>query len=200
MGPTQEDVFGMLRDGVMRRFRLDIENDSTITGNETQEKQDRTDFLEAVTKFLETWGPMVQAKPELAQLASALLLFAVRSFRVGRELEEVIEETADKMMQAAQIPPPPPEAAQQQAELQATQVKAQAEIQKANIGVQQSQVEGHLAIQAAEIKAHSDQQKASQDAQKLQNEAQRDAMKHQQTVEQMQLGMAQQAAQPPQGV
>src|ERR1019366_3977367 len=63
MGPTQEDVFGMLRDGVMRRFRLDIENDSTITGNETQEKQDRTDFLEAVTKFLETWGPMVQAKP-----------------------------------------------------------------------------------------------------------------------------------------
>jgi hypothetical protein len=191
----------MLRDGVMRRFRLDIENDSTITGNETQEKQDRTDFLEAVTKFLETWGPMVQAKPDLAPLASAMLLFAVRSFRVGRELEEVIEETADKMSQAAQAPqPPPPEAAQKQAELQATQMKAQAEITKANIGVQQSQVEGQLAIQAAEIKAHADQQKASQDFIKLQNEGQRDAMKHKQSLEQMQLGIAQQAAQQNQGV
>jgi hypothetical protein len=197
MGPTQEDVFGMLRDGVMRRFRLDIENDSTITGNETQEKQDRTDFLEAVTKFLETWGPMVQAKPDLAPLCSALLLFAVRSFRVGRELEEIIEETADKMAQAAQAPqPPPPEAAQKQAELQATQMKAQAEITKANIGVQQSQVEGQLAIQAASIKAHADEAKAAQDAQKLQNEAQRDAMKHKQSLEQMQLGMQAQAAAP----
>jgi preprotein translocase subunit SecF len=154
-----------------------------------------------VTKFMETWGPMVQAKPELAQLASALLLFAVRSFRVGRELEEIIEETADKMMQAAQTPaPPPPEAAQEQAKLAATQVKAQAEIQKANISVQQSQVEGQVKIQAAQIAAQSDEQKAALDAQKLSNEMKRDGVKHQQSLEQMQLGIAQQVAKPTQGV
>jgi hypothetical protein len=48
---------------------------------------------------MEAWGPMVMQKPELAPLANQMLLFGVRGFRIGRELEEVIEETADKMAQ-----------------------------------------------------------------------------------------------------
>jgi hypothetical protein len=41
LGPTQEDVFGLLKDSLIRRFKIDIENDSTISGDESQEKQDR---------------------------------------------------------------------------------------------------------------------------------------------------------------
>jgi hypothetical protein len=139
--PTQEDVFGLLRNNLMRRFKIDIETDSTITGDESREKQDRTTFIESTTKFMEAWGPMVMQKPELAPLAGQLLLFGVRAFRVGRELEEVIEETADKLSspQAMQGKGPDPKVQAEQLKLQSAQAKTQAEIQKSQIDAQTGQ-------------------------------------------------------------
>jgi hypothetical protein len=140
LGPTQEDVFALLRDPLARRFKIDIENDSTIAGDESQERNDRSQFIEAMTKFMEAWGPMVIQKPELAPLAGQLLLFGVRGFRVGRELEEVIEQTAQKL---ASMPPTQPgqdgKAAAEQVKLKGTVVKTQAEIQKSQIDAQTGQ-------------------------------------------------------------
>jgi hypothetical protein len=144
--PTQEDVFGLLKNNLTRRFKIDIETDSTIAGDESQEKQDRQGFIEAMTKFMEAWGPMVERKPELAPLAGQLLLFGVRAFRVGRELEEVIEETVDKLSQ--------PDAMQKQpdAKVQAEQVKLQAAIAKTQSEIQKAQIDARTASQAAQAK------------------------------------------------
>lgn len=151
---TIDAVMALLRDGAMRRFRIDIEVDSTITGDESQERQDRAQFIEATTKFVEAWGPIVNANPMMADLAGELLLFGTRAFRVGRSLEEVIEETVDKLeQQAAQPKPPPPVPPVEQAKIQGMQIKAQAEGQKAQADVQ-----------ATQLKAQSDQQKAQLDA------------------------------------
>jgi hypothetical protein len=146
MGPTQEDVFGLLENNLLRRFKIDIETDSTVAGDESQEKSDRTAFIESMTKFMEAWGPMVMQKPELAPLAGQLLLFGVRAFRVGRELEEVIEETADKMAQ--------PQAMQKQPDpkVQAEQVKLQAAIAKTQSEIQKAQIDAQTASQAAQAK------------------------------------------------
>jgi hypothetical protein len=133
--PAQEDVFGLLKNNLLRRFKIEIETDSTIAGDESREKQDRTQFIESMTRFMEAWGPMVMQKPELAPLAGQLLMFGVRAFRVGRELEEVIEETADKMSspQAMQQKGPDPKVQAEQVKLQAAQAKTQAEISKAQM-------------------------------------------------------------------
>ena len=153
LGPTVEDVFGLLRDNATRRFRIDIETDSTIIGDESRERQDRTDFINTTTKFMEAWGPMVGQNPELAPLASGLLLFGVRAFRVGRELEELIEETADKIQGGAQQPKPPaPQEVAEQHKAQAVQIKAQAEIQKAQVDAQAKQADAQSKIQIAQIK------------------------------------------------
>lgn len=144
--PTQEDVFGLLKNNLLRRFKIDIETDSTVAGDESQEKADRTQFIESMTKFMESWGPMVMQKPELAPLAGQLLLFGVRAFRVGRELEEVIEETADKLAApgANQKQPDP--------KVQAEQVKLQAAIAKTQSEIQKAQIDAQTASQAAQAK------------------------------------------------
>ena len=160
MGPQQQGaqpvtidaVMALLRDGAMRRFRIDIEVDSTITGDESQERQDRTQFIEATTKFIEAWGPIVAQQPLMAQLAGELLLFGTRAFRVGRSLEEVIEETVDKLeQQAAQPKPPPQPSPEEQAKIQQAQIKAQAEAQKAQAGIQDTQVKAQADQQSAQI-------------------------------------------------
>lgn len=145
---TIDAVMALLRDGMMRRFRIDVEVDSTISGDESQERSDRTAFISATTEFVEKWGPIVAANPLMAPLAGELLLFGARSFRVGRSLEEVIEETVDKLeQQAAQPKPPPPPSPEDQAKIAQAQIKAQAEGAKAQSDVQ-----------ATEVKAQGDQQ------------------------------------------
>jgi hypothetical protein len=146
MGPTQEDVFGLLKNNLTRRFKIDIETDSTIAGDESQEKQDRTTFIESLTKFMEAWGPMVERKPELAPLAGQVLLFGVRAFRIGRELEEVIEETTDKLAAAGQQPKQP------DPKVQAEQVKLQAAIAKTKSEIQKAQIDAQTASDAAQAK------------------------------------------------
>lgn len=142
LGPTQEDVQELLRNGVLRRFRLDIETDSTVSADETQEKQDRTEFLQAVSQFMTVWGPMVQQQPDLAPMACQFLLFGVRAFPVARELQNVIEETTDKLMAMAGQPKQPPQPSpDEQIKMETAKIKGQAEIQKANTEAQTSQFE-----------------------------------------------------------
>jgi hypothetical protein len=156
LGPTQEQVFGLLKDSLTRRFKIDIENDSTIAGDESQEKQDRTQFIESVTKFMEAWGPMVMQKPELAPLASELLKFGVRGFRVARELEESIDELGDKLTQpGAMQKGPDPKVQAEQIKLQGTQARTQSEIQKSQIDAQSEQQMAQAKMQQTLIEAEA---------------------------------------------
>jgi hypothetical protein len=144
--PTQEDIFGLLKNNLLRKFKIDIETDSTIAGDESQEKQDRTQFIESLTKFMETWVPMVEQNEALAPLAGQILLFGVRAFRVGRELEEVIEETADKLAVPGAASKKP------DAKVQAEQVKLQAAIAKTQSEIQKAQIDAQTASAAAKAK------------------------------------------------
>jgi hypothetical protein len=161
-GPTIDDVMELLRDNVLRHFRIDIEADSTIVGDESQERQDRNEFIASITKFMEVWGPMVAAEPALSQLAGGLLQFGVRAYRVGRELEELIEETIQK---AQQMPPQPRGKGDQskvQAEmikLEGTKVKSQAELQNTQMESQQHAFEAGLKMQTEAMKQRADQAK-----------------------------------------
>lgn len=151
---TIDAVMALLRDGAMRRFRIDIEVDSTIAGDESQERQDRTMFIEATTKFVQAWGPIVAGNGAMAQLAGELLLFGTRAFRVGRALEEVIEETVDKLeQQAAQPKPPPQPSPDEMVKLEGTKAKVGAEVQKSNASIQETQVkaQGDQASQKMEL-------------------------------------------------
>jgi hypothetical protein len=172
---TIDAVMALLRDGAMRRFRIDIEVDSTITGDESQERADRTQFIESTTKLVEAWGPIVAANPSMAQLAGELLLFGTRAFRVGRSLEEVIEETVDKLeQQAAQPKPPPQPSPEDQAKIQQAQIKAQAEGAKAQ-----------STIQATQVKSQGDQQAAQMDLAGKQMDHQHATAEHQMEMDRL---------------
>jgi hypothetical protein len=107
LGPTVEDFGAFLKDQVLTRFRVDIEVDSTINADESQEKQDRTEFIQATSMFIGQWGPIIQANPEAGPLAGQLLLFGVRAYRTARQLEGAIEQFVEKMEQSLAQPKQP---------------------------------------------------------------------------------------------
>lgn len=113
--PSWEDVKALLEDNALRQFRIDIETDSTIEPDEQKEKQSTVELLEAIGGMVQQWGPAIEAKPEIAPMVAELIKFGVRRFRAGRELEDIVEQTMDKLAQGGAAPqqqmaPQPPPA------------------------------------------------------------------------------------------
>lgn len=86
--PAMQELF---RNEQIRNWRIGIETDSTIGADEFTEKQTRIEFLNAVTGFVKEAAPLVQSGALPLPIAKAMLLFGVRGFRVGRELETALE-------------------------------------------------------------------------------------------------------------
>lgn len=176
---TIDQVMQLLRDDRLRGFRIDVETDSLIEADQQAEKQQRTEFVQSVGEFIAKVGPIAQAMPPLAPLVGGLLQFAVRGFKVGQELEELIETTMHKAGMLLENPPPKQPSPDEQIKLEGIKAKVQAEIAKAQIGAQQAQADAQAKMQqtqadmqmkAGELQARTqaDQQKAALDQQNMQ--------------------------------
>lgn len=170
-----EAARALLADDVVRDYRIDIETDSTVAVDENQDKQSRIEFMQAVTPFIDKSMQVIQSTPAFAPLMTELLMFTVRGFKAGRQLESTLEhamQIASEMAQQAQQQPPPPDPAmmkaqadmqmsQQKFELEKQKAMMQAELaqQKASIDLQLQQATQQLEIQRAQFDAAIEQEK-----------------------------------------
>jgi hypothetical protein len=177
--PSWEDIEQLLRDNAMRSFRVDIETDSTIKSDESQEKQDRVEFLKAFSDFMEKTMQAGAQDPDIVPLAGAMLQFGVRAFPVGKELESAISTYIQKKEREAANPQPKPnpemmkvqgelqlQQAQQQGEQQTAQAKAQADIavQHAKVQADLQVAQGQQAAQAQQAQQENQMEMAREQA------------------------------------
>jgi len=152
-------AIALLRDQASKNFRIEVTSDSMIYQDEQQEKQDRVAFLAAVGQYLQMAMPAAQAAPELVPMLVEMLKFGVTAFKAGKQLEGIIDETADKLRetakQQAQQPQQPP------VELQKIQMEQQAEMQKLQMQAQ---------IEQAKIRGQMELEKAKQEYQAQENQ------------------------------
>ena len=156
----------ILREDRLRSYAVDIETDSTVFEDAEAEKQARVEFLTAMGQFVNQWGPAVAQEPLMAPLAMEAIKFGVRGFKVGREMEDVIERTAQQIVQKAQQPPPPdPKAAEAQAKLQIEQAKLQMQGQKmqAEMAMKQSEAMSDAELEVAKLQIEAELDRRKQD-------------------------------------
>jgi hypothetical protein len=132
----------LIKDDGIRGFKLDIEADSTIAPDEQAEKAARVEFLQKIVPLLEQIVPMAQGNPPLAKMASEVVMWVIRAFRVARTLEESFEEGFAAIAKMPPVPPkgapagkqqdPAIEQAKIQADVQNTHAQTQADIQDTN--------------------------------------------------------------------
>ena len=157
---VSEEVAELMRNDPLRTFRIGIETDSTINIDEQADKASRVEFLNTASSFLERAIPAYQAMPELGALLGEMLMFGIRGFRAGRELEESFEEAMKQIGQKAQQPqqPPPPDPVAQ-AKAMKMQQDMQASQQKSQIAAQKSQQE----LQTSTVKTQQEMQQNAQE-------------------------------------
>jgi hypothetical protein len=166
-GPTLgEAAIMLLKDKTQRKFRIDIETDSTVQLDQAQEKQDRAELVEALTGFLGAIAPIVEAKPVTIPMFTEIMLFAVRGFKAGASLEGMIEST----MEALGNQPPP----QPQPDPKLLQIQAQAKLDEAQSQREDARLQQEMQIEQgkAGMEAQARQQEVAADAQKSQQEMQ----------------------------
>jgi hypothetical protein len=150
-------AIALLRDEAAKNFRIEVTSDSMIYQDEQQEKADRMAFLQAVGGFMAQAVPMVQNTPELAPMALEMLKFGVTAFKAGKQLEGIIDETADKLRvmsqkMEGQPKPPPPEVQKMQMTMQLEQAKMQAAQQEAQQASQLEQQKLQMQMQLEKAK------------------------------------------------
>jgi hypothetical protein len=161
----------LLRNEASKNFRIEVTSDSMIYQDEQQEKADRMAFLQAVGGFMAQAVPMVQNTPELAPMALEMLKFGVTAFKAGKQLEGIIDETADKLrmmsqrMEGQPKPLPP--------EIQKAQMDNQAKMQQIQMQAQleQAKMQGQMQLEKAK-----QEYQAQENQLKFQLEEQRNMM------------------------
>lgn len=114
--PSWEELLNMLRDDLQRNYRIDIETNSTVDAEATEDKEDLGELMNAISQFLNGIGPLVTDGTMPFEVAQGMLLEVVRRYRFGSDMEDAI-----KKMQPPQQGAKPEEVKAQQAELQKQQ-------------------------------------------------------------------------------
>lgn len=116
-GPSWDDILALLKNDLQRSYRIDIETNSTIDAEATEDKKDIGELLNALAQFLNGIGPLIESGTMPFDAAKSMMMVIVRRFKFGNEVEEQINA-----MQQPQ-PKPDPNAQKAQMEMQRMQME-----------------------------------------------------------------------------
>lgn len=142
--PTMEELKGLLSDDIQRSYRIDIETNSTIDAEATEDKKDISELMNAIAQFLNGVAPAVEQGILPFEAAKAMLLGAVRRYRFGSDVEDMIKAMQPPAPKAAEPPDPTksPEYLQQQTQAMSQELNLKMESQNLDM---QAKREEHAA-------------------------------------------------------
>lgn len=146
--PSWGEVIGVLRDDTIRAYRIDIETNSTVDLEATEDQKNMSEALTAIAQYIQGVSPLIENGSMPFEAAQAMLMTIVRRFRFGPELEDAI-----KMMK----PPTPPDAAKAQAEQQKMQMEQQN--QQAEMKMKQTLAQQEMQLKEREAQLRTEEMK-----------------------------------------
>ncbi len=147
--PSWEDIQEVLKNDVVMSYKIDIETNSTIDAEASQDKQDIAELLNGVSQFLNGVAPLVEKGLLPMEVAKGMLLTISRRFNFGPQLEDALE----KMGAPQQKGPDPAEMAKVEAE----KARQAGEQQKMQMELQVLEAETKAKMQLMQLQMQIDQ-------------------------------------------
>ena len=119
-----DEMLEIMRNDKLRNYQIDVETDSTVFADEEETKRTRMEFASVFGDYLIKAIEATRAAPEITPIAFEILKFVAGAWKIGRNFEDVINETEATVMQQLQAmqqqpPQPSPEEAIQQLKIMA---------------------------------------------------------------------------------
>lgn len=149
-----QQIDALIKNDKMRTFSIDVETDSTIRVDQQQEKQDRAEYIAAISQFSSAFFPLVQSGIVSQDAFQQFLMFISKPYKVGRTVEEALLKTDQEPKEKQ----PSAEEMLAQAQIQLNQQKLQLESQKAQseASLKQQEIDIKKAAQLFEMEKHQD--------------------------------------------
>lgn len=150
--PSWEELRAIMSDDILRNYKIDIETNSTVDAEATEDKANMGEFLNALAQFLNGVAPMVEQGILPFDAAKSIMLAVTRRYRFGPEVEDELSKMAAPQPQGEK-PDPAAEAnaAKAKAEVEAMQQEQQMSQQRNAMELQNAQEEAALARQTAQL-------------------------------------------------
>ena len=147
-----------------RNFRVTVNPDSISLQDYAALKQERFEWLQAVSQFFQIAQPIAQAMPGAMPFLLQIAQWTMAGLKGSNEIEGVFDQAIEAAKQALMQPPPPP---QPDPKLEAAKVKAQAEGTKAKIGLVQTVADAHAGMQETAMDLQAAREKHAMEMQKI---------------------------------
>lgn len=171
--PTIEEVMSVIRSDALRTFRVDVETDQTVVGDEAKDKQTHIEFLRGTAEYFTAMAPVVAGGVPM-KFALGLYAATARRFKLGRDVEDELSALVDN---PPEPPPPPPDPDMLKAQTEAKLAEQDAGIRQqeaqSKIAIAKQESDAKIQLQREEMAAK--QQMAQQDMDNRAMLAQQDA-------------------------
>lgn len=183
--PTMQDILSLLNNDLQRRYTIDIETNSTVDAEATEDKQQVGEFLHAMSQFLSGVAPLVQNGTMPFEAAQAIMLSVTRRFRFGEDVEEAL-----KKMQPPAAPTSDPKVEGEKKMMELEMAKGQQEMelrkQMAQLDVQLKTMELQMKEKELQMEAKLKEMEMGMKQQELQRKGQMGEMQHASKLRMMQ--------------
>lgn len=128
-----QQAVALIKDPATSRWKIQVKPESLAMVDYAQLKQDRVEYIGALSQFLQSAAPLIEMDAAAAPFLMQLMKWGLAGFKGSNEIEGVVDQAISKFeekLASGQGQKPDPE-----------QIKAQAEIQKAQIGMQKAQMD-----------------------------------------------------------
>lgn len=126
-------AIAMLKSEEGFEWRVTVQSDSMAQADYTRDKQDRIEFMSAVTGFLANALPMAQQVPEVKPVVLGLLRWGISAFKGADDIQGMVEKQLSLIENKPPAPPPP------DPKVLALQMKGKQDEQKAQLDAQSKQ-------------------------------------------------------------
>lgn len=155
--PTWEDIMGLMRSSGMRKFKVDVETDSTVAGTIQSDMKGLTEVLAAISETLQGLAPIVAQGALPVDAAKEIVLSVIRRARLGMAVEDAFDK-----LQAPKPQGPNPKLQEIEAQSQADQKLEQ---MKSGIDLEKFKVEEQTRAQLAAAKEQLEHERVMADGQ-----------------------------------
>jgi hypothetical protein len=99
--PLAQDAIGFLKSpGNGKYYRISVESETMAMVDWAQERDSRSQFMQAVGTFVQSITPLMQTSPEAAPLVLQMMKWGLGGFRIGKEIETVLDQAIAAASQA----------------------------------------------------------------------------------------------------
>jgi hypothetical protein len=95
-------------------YRISVESETMAMVDWAQERDSRTQFMQAVGSFVQSVTPLIQTSPEAAPVVMQLMKWGLGGFRISKEIQTVLDQAVAAASQNDQTKQPPGPAEQAQ--------------------------------------------------------------------------------------